>query len=53
MDYLNGGAVEKGDEVGIPTPLNRTIIDLTKKIDLVKVKPGPQKLEYLKPYLAI
>lgn len=53
VDYLNGEAVKKGDEVGIPTPMNRAIIDLTKKIELVEVKPGPQNLEYLKPYLAI
>lgn len=53
VDYLNGEAVRKGKEVGIPTAMNRAIVDLTKKIEGGKVKPDPQNLERLKPYLVI
>jgi len=53
VDYLNGEAVKKGDGVGIPTPMNRAIVDLTKKIEGGEVKPDPQNLERLEPYLAI
>lgn len=53
VDYLNGEAVRKGKEVGIPTAMNRAIVDLTKKIEDGEVKPNPQNLERLKPYLVI
>jgi 2-dehydropantoate 2-reductase len=33
IDYLNGGIVRFGDELGIPTPLNRSIWALVKGLE--------------------
>jgi 2-dehydropantoate 2-reductase len=51
VDYLNGIIVNKGKELGIPTPMNEAVLNLTRKIETGEVKPGPHNLETLKPYL--
>jgi len=51
VDFLNGLVVKKGKEVGIPTPMNQTILDLTKEIEEGKTQPRPENLERIKPYL--
>ncbi len=51
VDYLNGEAVSKGKTVGVPTPINQAIVDITKKIEEGKVKPDPSNLERLMPYV--
>jgi len=53
VDYLNGIIVSKGQELGMPTPMNKAVLELTKKIETGKVKPGPANLELLEPLLKI
>jgi 2-dehydropantoate 2-reductase len=53
VEYLNGHVARKGKELGIPTPMNQAIVDLTLKIERGEVNPDPSNLELLKPYLAI
>jgi 2-dehydropantoate 2-reductase len=33
IDFLNGAIVERGEEVGVPTPLNRAIWALVKALE--------------------
>ena len=33
IDYLNGGIVRFGRELGVPTPLNETILALVKGLE--------------------
>ncbi len=33
VDYLNGYVVEKGKAVGIPTPVNESVVKLTKQVE--------------------
>ncbi len=53
VEYLNGNVVRRGKEVGILTPMNQAIVDLTLKIEKGKVNPDPSNLELLKPHLAV
>jgi 2-dehydropantoate 2-reductase len=50
--YLNGVVVQKGKEVGVPTPMNEVILDLMLKIENGDVKPDPSNLETLKAHLS-
>lgn len=50
--YLNGVVVQKGTEVGVPTPMNQVILDLMLKIESGEVKPNPSNLEVLKAHLS-
>ena len=34
IDAINGAIVERGEKLGIPTPVNRTLTDLVKIIEL-------------------
>lgn len=51
VDYLNGYVVKKGEEVGVPTPMNRAIVDLMRKVETGELKPDPANLKRLEPYL--
>jgi len=51
VDFLNGYAVKKGKEVGVPTPMNEAIVDLMKKLENGEVNPDPSTLNQLKAYL--
>jgi len=53
VDYLNGQVVKKGEEVGVPTPMNQAITNLMKKLEAGEVKPDPSNLERLKSCLMI
>jgi 2-dehydropantoate 2-reductase len=53
VDFLNGLAVKKGEVVGVPTPMNRAIVELMHQVEAGKVKPDPSNLEKLKPYLSV
>jgi 2-dehydropantoate 2-reductase len=44
IDYLNGYIVQKGIELGIPTPINQTIVQLIKDIEQGKKKIDLQHL---------
>ena len=53
VDYLNGYVVRKSEEVGVPTPMNRAIVGLMKKLEAGEVNPDPSNLERLKSCLVI
>jgi 2-dehydropantoate 2-reductase len=40
IDYINGLVVRKGQEAGIPTPLNATVASLIKEIESGKLQQG-------------
>ncbi|MBC7236066.1 MAG: 2-dehydropantoate 2-reductase [Chloroflexi bacterium] len=51
VDYLNGALVSKGRELGIPTPMNQAIVELTHRVERGEMEPGAHVLERLAPYL--
>ena len=51
IDYLNGLVVKKGQEAGVPTPVNQAITELMKEVEEGKVKPSLSNLERLKAYV--
>ena len=53
VDYLNGLVVKKGEELGVPTPMNQAITNLMKKLEAGEVKPDQSNLERLKSCLII
>jgi 2-dehydropantoate 2-reductase len=51
VDQLNGHVVTRGEEVGVPTPMNRAIVGLMRQLESGELKPDPSNLERLEPYL--
>jgi 2-dehydropantoate 2-reductase len=51
IDYLNGYVAEKGDEAGVPTPLNEAITLLIKRIERGELKPDMSNIKHLEPYI--
>lgn len=47
VDSLNGYVVLKGNEVGVPTPVNKAIVDFTKRVEAGEVQPSLSNLETL------
>ena len=44
IEFLNGLISRKGDEVGIPTPANRALVDIVKRVEKGELKPDPKHL---------
>jgi len=51
VEYLNGYVVRKGCEVGVPTPMNAAIVDITKRVEVGELQQGPANLQLLTPYV--
>ncbi len=51
VDYLNGYVVRKGREAGVPTPMNETIVGITKRLETGELKPDPGNLTLLHQHL--
>jgi 2-dehydropantoate 2-reductase len=51
VDYLNGYVVRKGSQVGVPTPMNEGIVEVTKKLEAGALKQGPANLTLLTKHL--
>jgi 2-dehydropantoate 2-reductase len=47
VDYLNGYVMRKGREVGVPTPTNQAIVEVTKRIERGELAQGPANLQLL------
>jgi len=47
VDFMNGLVVKKGEEAGVPTPLNQAITSITKKIEEGILKPSLENLGML------
>jgi len=52
VDALNGYVAQKGQEVGVPTPMNEAVVQIVKRVETGAVPPGPANLALLRPYLA-
>ena len=51
VGYLNGLVVRKGREVGIPTPANEAITEVTRKIQLGELQPDRSNLALVQQML--
>ena len=51
VDYLNGYVVRKGREMGVPTPMNEAIVEVTKRLEAGELKPDPANLSLLTRHL--
>ena len=38
IDFINGLVAARGDELGIPTPVNRAMVDAVKRVELRQVQ---------------
>jgi 2-dehydropantoate 2-reductase len=47
VDYLNGHVVRKGREVGMPTPMNEAIVEVTQRVEAGELKQDPANLDLL------
>ena len=47
IDYMNGYIVEKGEEIGVPTPFNTAIVELVSEIHSGRARPEPSNIERL------
>ncbi|MBT3435083.1 MAG: 2-dehydropantoate 2-reductase, partial [Nitrospinaceae bacterium] len=41
IEYMNGYTVQRGREVGVPTPVGAAIVEVVKQIDAGTLKPDP------------
>jgi 2-dehydropantoate 2-reductase len=44
IDYMNGLVVDKGREVGVPTPVSAAVVALMREIDAGTRKPSPRHI---------
>ena len=47
VDDLNGYVVRKGGEVGVPTPVNEAIVEVTKRVETGELKPSLSNLKHI------
>ncbi len=47
VDYLNGYIVRRSREVGVPTPMNEAIVEITKRVEAGEIKQAPENLTLL------
>jgi 2-dehydropantoate 2-reductase len=45
IDYMNGLVVDKGREVGVPTPVSSAVVALMREVDAGTRKPAPEHIE--------
>jgi len=48
VDYLNGYIVNKGKQVNIPTPVNQSIVQLTREIENGSIQPSISNVDFVK-----
>ena len=44
VEHLNGYVVRKGQQVGVPTPVNQAIVDLTRRVDSGEIEASLSNL---------
>jgi 2-dehydropantoate 2-reductase len=44
IEFMNGLIVEKGKQLGIPTPNHEKLVELVKKLERGELKPSPAHL---------
>jgi 2-dehydropantoate 2-reductase len=45
IDYMNGRVVDKGRELGVPTPVSAAVVELMREVDAGTRKPAPEHIE--------
>ncbi len=45
IEYMNGYIVERGREVGIPTPVHAAVVQVMKDVDAQRLSPDPTNIE--------
>ena len=45
VDFLNGLVVRRGQEVGVPTPVNEQVVELTKRVEAGDIAPSPSHFQ--------
>ena len=45
IEYMHGYIVEKGREMGVPTPVNAAVVEVVKGIDTGEIVPNPDNVE--------
>ena len=45
IEFMNGYIVQRGRELGIPTPVNAAIVEVVKEVDAGTIKPDPSNVE--------
>ena len=48
LDYFNGLVMSKGIELGIPTPVNDSVMTIFKSVERGELKPGLANLEQVR-----
>lgn len=51
VEHLNGYVARKGQEVGVPAPMNGAIVEVTKRVETGELKQSPVNLKLLTRYL--
>ena len=49
VDMLNGYVVRKGAEVGVATPLNQAVLEVTKRVESGELQPSISNLKHIAP----
>ena len=52
VEYLNGYVVRKGKGVGVPTPMNEAIVEVTKRLEAGELAQAPANLQLLSRHLS-
>ena len=47
IDYINGLVARKGEETGVPAPINAELTALVKKLERGEIKQGMENIEHL------
>ena len=47
VEHLNGYVVAKGGEVGVPTPVNRSVVELTRRVEAGELESSLSNLKYI------
>jgi 2-dehydropantoate 2-reductase len=45
IDFMNGRVVDKGRELGVPTPVSAAVVELMREVDAGTRKPAPEHIE--------
>jgi len=45
IDFMNGRVVDKGRELGVPTPVSAAVVEIMREIDAGNRKPAPEHIE--------
>lgn len=53
VEFLNGEVIRRGQVVGVSTPMNQALLDLTLKIENGEAEPDPSSIELLSKHISL